>query len=33
MGLWTAGYASNTIVWRGERFLVHHGTLRKEEET
>ena len=29
MGLWVAGFASNTIVWRGERFEVKHGRLRK----
>ncbi len=27
MGLWIAGFAGNTIVWRGERFAVKHGKL------
>jgi ceramide glucosyltransferase len=27
MGLWVAGFAGNTIVWRGERFTVHRGKL------
>ena len=27
MGLWVAGFASNTIVWRGERFAVKDGKL------
>jgi ceramide glucosyltransferase len=31
MGLWVAGFAGNTIVWRGERFVVHGGVLRKAE--
>lgn len=29
MGLWMAGFASNTIVWRGEHFEVKQGRLRK----
>jgi ceramide glucosyltransferase len=29
MGLWAAGFAGNTIVWRGERFELKHGRLRK----
>jgi ceramide glucosyltransferase len=29
MGLWAAGFAGNTIVWRGERFTVSGGLLRK----
>jgi ceramide glucosyltransferase len=27
MGLWVAGFAGNTIVWRGERFVVRDGRL------
>lgn len=29
MGLWAAGFAGNTIVWRGERFEVKDGRLYK----
>jgi ceramide glucosyltransferase len=29
MGLWTAGFAGDTIVWRGERFTVKDGKLIK----
>jgi ceramide glucosyltransferase len=29
MGLWVAGFAGNTIVWRGERFQVKDGVLHK----
>jgi ceramide glucosyltransferase len=29
MGLWVAGFAGNTIVWRGERFAVRNGKLEK----
>ncbi len=29
MGLWIAGWAGNTIVWRGERFVVQGGKLGK----
>jgi ceramide glucosyltransferase len=29
MGLWVAGFASNSIVWRGERFVVKNGKLHK----
>jgi len=26
-GIWVAGFAGNTVVWRGERFLLKHGKL------
>ena len=32
MGLWAAGFAGNTIVWRGERFEVKDGRLLRCEE-
>ena len=28
MGLWVAGFAGDTIVWRGERFTLKNGKLR-----
>jgi ceramide glucosyltransferase len=31
-GLWVAAFASNTIVWRGERFTVRNGVLHKVED-
>ena len=31
MGLWVAGFASDTIVWRGERFALKNGKLVKAE--
>jgi ceramide glucosyltransferase len=31
-GLWIAGFAGNTIMWRGERFVVRNGKLRKTED-
>ena len=30
MGLWVAGFAGHTIVWRGERFVLRKGKLEKE---
>jgi ceramide glucosyltransferase len=29
LGLWIAGFASNTVVWRGDRFTVRNGVLHK----
>jgi ceramide glucosyltransferase len=29
MGLWVAGFAGDTIVWRGERFSLKDGRLAK----
>lgn len=29
LGLWAAGFAGNTIVWRGERFALKSGRLEK----
>jgi ceramide glucosyltransferase len=29
MGLWIAGFASNTIMWRGEQFEVKNGVLHR----
>jgi ceramide glucosyltransferase len=32
MGLWAAGFAGDTIVWRGERFVLKDGKLRKTSQ-
>ncbi|MGO9436707.1 MAG: bacteriohopanetetrol glucosamine biosynthesis glycosyltransferase HpnI [Terracidiphilus sp.] len=32
LGLWTTGFTSNTIVWRGECFTVSKGVLHKIPE-
>jgi ceramide glucosyltransferase len=29
LGVWVAGFAGNTIVWRGERFTLKDGRLEK----
>jgi ceramide glucosyltransferase len=31
MGVWIAGIAGNTIVWRGEHFVLKNGKLAKSE--
>lgn len=32
MGVWASGFASNIIVWRGERFVLKSGKLHKAGE-
>jgi ceramide glucosyltransferase len=29
LGVWVAGFAGNTIVWRGERFKLRNGRLER----
>lgn len=33
LGLWTSGFAGNTIVWRGEQFTLRKGQLVKTEQS
>jgi ceramide glucosyltransferase len=33
VGLWVAGFAGDTIVWRGERFALKNGKLVKSERS
>jgi ceramide glucosyltransferase len=33
MGLWVAGFAGDTIVWRGERFALKDGKLARVERS
>jgi ceramide glucosyltransferase len=33
MGLWVAGFAGDTIMWRGERFALKKGRLVKAERS
>ncbi len=32
MGLWVAGFSGNTIVWRGEQFVVRNGKLHHSSQ-
>ena len=32
MGVWVVGFAGNTIVWRGERFLLRNGKLYQADK-
>jgi ceramide glucosyltransferase len=29
LGFWAWSFAGDTVVWRGERFHLHDGRLRK----
>jgi ceramide glucosyltransferase len=33
MGLWVAGFAGDTIVWRGERFALKDGKLQRDAQS
>jgi len=33
MGLWVAGFAGDTIVWRGERFVLKRGKLERVQRS
>jgi ceramide glucosyltransferase len=33
MGVWVAGLAGNTVLWRGERFVLEQGKLSRPGET
>jgi len=33
MGVWVAGFAGNTVVWRGERFQLKKGKLERVSES
>jgi len=33
IGLWAAGFAGDTIVWRGERFVLKNGKLAKVQRS